>query len=200
MPDTAPQPPGRVVILNGVSSSGKTSIARRFRDDRAERGDCWLVIGIDDYYWLLPHQWFEGGGHHGPFSAEGVQLQPRADGIEYRAGPLGRRLFATYRRTAATWARGGFNVLVDEVLLDDHDRRDWETALDGLTVTWVAVRCDPDVAEARERARGDRMPGMARGLGSIVHAGVDYDFELDTTSSSAAESAARLSAFLHGTG
>lgn len=187
------------MILNGVSSAGKTSIARQFRDDRAAVGDCWLVIGIDDYYWLLPHQWFEGGGHRGPFSAEGVHLEPSPDGITYRIGAVGRRLFAAYRRTAATWARAGLNVLVDEVVLDDEARRDWTEALDGVPAAWVAVRCDPEVADARERARGDRMLGMAHGLSDVVHHGVDYAFEIDTTHSSVAESAARLASFVAAT-
>jgi chloramphenicol 3-O-phosphotransferase len=37
-----------LVILNGVSSSGKTSLASAFRDEQARSGDFWLLIGIDD--------------------------------------------------------------------------------------------------------------------------------------------------------
>ena len=48
-------------------------------------------------------------------------------------------------------------------------------ALSGVPVVWVGVRCDPDVAEARGRARVDRLPGMARLQAGRVHEGVVYD-------------------------
>jgi hypothetical protein len=36
------------------------------------------------------------------------------------------------------------------------------SALAGLPVMWVGVRCDPEVAAAREHSRSDRVGGMAR--------------------------------------
>ena len=50
---------GRVVILNGASSSGKTSIVDAFRAQRAARGELWLVTGIDDYISKLPADFFD---------------------------------------------------------------------------------------------------------------------------------------------
>ena len=88
------------------------------------------------------------------------------------------------------------NVLVDEVSFEREAVRDWHEALAGLPVTWVAVRCDPDVAEARELARGDRAPGLARGLSSVVHRYAVYDFELDTTEADVEDLSARLTTFL----
>jgi len=183
--------PGRVLILNGTSSAGKTTLARAFRDDRAAAGECWLLIALDDYFWLLPHQWFRGGGHQGPFSHEGVWLEPSEEGPIVRLGELGRRLFAAYRRTAALWARSGFNVVVDDVAFDEEAVCDWQEALNGLAVTWVAVQCEPEVADRRERARGDRMIGMARAL-SGVHRHAPSDLVIDTTDSPVVESTRRL--------
>jgi chloramphenicol 3-O-phosphotransferase len=40
---------GKVVVLNGTSSAGKTARALAFQDLRARRGDCWVVFGIDEY-------------------------------------------------------------------------------------------------------------------------------------------------------
>jgi chloramphenicol 3-O phosphotransferase len=50
-----------------------------------------------------------------------------------------------------------------------------------VTVLWVAVRCDSATAAAREAARADRVPGMAASQATVVHAGVSYDLEVDTT-------------------
>jgi chloramphenicol 3-O phosphotransferase len=188
--------PGRVVILNGTSSSGKSTLAERFRDERAELGDCWLVVALDDYIGKLPNEWFFGDGHDGPFSVDGLRFESSAAGLEVRVGELGRRLFAAYRRTAALLAREGFNVLVDDVSFDKEAVRDWHEALAGLRVTWVAVRCDPDVAEAREQARGDRVRGLARGLSSVVHRYATYDYELDTSSADVDHLSAQLATFL----
>lgn len=184
--------PGRVVILNGASSAGKTTLARAFREARAAAGECWLIIALDDYFSLLPHQWFSGGGHHGPFTEDGVQMEPTEDGLVLQLGELGRRLFATYRRTAALWARCGFDVIVDEVAFDEEAARDWQQALDGLGVTWVSVRCARDVAERREQRRGDRMIGMARSLSDVVHRYAPSDVVIDTTEMPVAESLRRL--------
>ena len=46
----------RVVILNGAPSSGKTTIATAFRDQRAAAGDFWLLIGIDDFLAKIPYE------------------------------------------------------------------------------------------------------------------------------------------------
>ncbi len=46
---------------------------------------------------------------------------------------------------------------------------------------WVGVRCESAVAEGREIARGDRISGMAAAQAEIVHQGVRYDLEVDTT-------------------
>ncbi|MFM9452999.1 phosphotransferase-like protein [Streptomyces europaeiscabiei] len=46
---------------------------------------------------------------------------------------------------------------------------------------WVGVRCDSTVAAGREIARGDRVQGMAEAQADIVHEGVHYDLEVDTT-------------------
>jgi chloramphenicol 3-O-phosphotransferase len=46
-----------LIILNGASSSGKTTFASAFRDERAAAGDFWLLIGIDDFLSKMPHGW-----------------------------------------------------------------------------------------------------------------------------------------------
>ena len=191
--------PGRVVILNGTSSSGKSTLAARFREERAEGGQFWLIGGIDEYNEKLPDQWFRGGGYDGPHSDDGVRFEPTAAGLVVTVGDAGRRLYAAYRRSIAAWAWQGFDVMVDDVAFDAAAVEDWAEALAGLYVSWVAIRCEPDVAEARERARADRMVGLARGLGDVVHAHARYDFEIDTSRLDIAGGVGQLSAFIDST-
>ncbi|HEY1489150.1 MAG TPA: hypothetical protein VGF84_23795, partial [Micromonosporaceae bacterium] len=60
------------------------------------------------------------------------------------------------------------------------DQQRWRDVLGDLDVLWVGVRCAADVAAAREAARGDRDPGMARVQAESVHRGVSYDIEVDS--------------------
>ena len=48
-------------MLNGTSSSGKTSIANAFQELRSQAGDLWLVMGLDDFLAKLPGRWVEVG-------------------------------------------------------------------------------------------------------------------------------------------
>ena len=61
---------------------------------------------------------------------------------------------------------------------------------------WVGVRCDAGVAAGRELARGDRITGMAASQADLVHHGVAYDLQVDTTHSEALECAQAIAARL----
>ncbi|MGB9113629.1 MAG: AAA family ATPase [Acidimicrobiales bacterium] len=180
--------PGRVVILNGTSSSGKSTIVSLFIEQRAAAGEWWLPVATDDFNMKLVREWATDG----PFGEDGMRFVQEPFGIRVHLGKRGRRLQAAYHRTVAVCAREGFDVIVDEVCLDAEAAADWRGALVGLDVTWVALRCDPDVAEAREHDRGDRAPGLARGLSAVVHRHASYDLELDSTNITAAELVSRL--------
>jgi len=73
-------------------------------------------------------------------------------------------------------------------------RTGWETALVGLSVLWVGVRCDSAIAAAREIARNDRIRGMAASQAELVHEGVTYALEVDTGSTETLECARIIAA------
>ncbi|WP_410622719.1 chloramphenicol phosphotransferase CPT [Amycolatopsis sp. cmx-8-4] len=156
--------PPRVIVLNGGSSSGKSTVARCLQ---AILPDPWLTFGTDTLVDAMP-----GGG-------TGIDF---AVGGEVIVGEGFRTLEAAWIQGIAAMARAGAGVIVDEVFLGGAaSQRRWRDALDGLPVLWVAVRCDGDVAARREAARGDRIAGMAVRQADLVHRGVRYDFEVDTT-------------------
>ena len=124
--------PGRVVIINGGSSSGKTTLARRLQSSLATP---WLLLGIDVFIWMLPSE-----------------MTARPEGITVHDGVITRgvaflRLYDGFREAVAALARAGVDVLIDEVLLDPiADRQQWSDALRDLDVCWVGVRCAPEIA------------------------------------------------------
>ena len=62
----------------------------------------------------------------------------------------------------------------------------------GLEVVWVGIRCSAEVAEDRNRVRGDRFLGLARAQTAMVHLHTRYDFEIDTTTRTPAEAILEL--------
>jgi chloramphenicol 3-O phosphotransferase len=167
-------PFGHVLALNGGSSAGKTTLARRLQ---SSFGGSWLLVGIDLLMWTLPAEMVGDPG--------GIQI---IDG-EIRRGAEFMRLYAGFQKAVASLVSNGIDVILDEVLLHgSEDQRRWDTALGNLPVCWVAVRCDPDTAGRREQERGDRPLGIARTQAASVHRGVRYDMELDTSVTSVVDS------------
>ncbi len=188
--------PGQVVVLNGTSSSGKTSTANAFQESRSRAGELWLVIGLDDFLAKLPRRWVEVGAWVGSLAEDGVRLERDGDRANFHIGEHARRLMHAYRRSVREIARAGINVVVDEVSLQEDEWNDWCAALDGLDAVWVAVRCDVEVASQRETARGDRALGLVRGQSEVVHRFPRYDLELDTTAAPVEQIARQLEEFV----
>ena len=185
-------PSSRVVVLNGASSAGKTTIATGFRDQRAAVADFWLLTGIDDVLAKLPSEWMSAGSDRGGFSADGVRFERTPAGVTVRVGRVGRQLLRAYQAGVAAAARVGVNVIVDEVVIDKTSWDDWVVALAGLEVVWVGIRCSAEVAEDRNRVRGDRFLGLARAQTATAHLHTRYDFEIDTTTRTPADAILEL--------
>jgi chloramphenicol 3-O phosphotransferase len=171
---------GRVVVLNGTSSAGKSTLAAGLQARLTAAGECWFVIGIDDMFAKLPGPWVTYGEHIGAHADAGISFRFVDGGIERRIGPVGEQVMAGYRGWVASTARAGLGVIVDEVLLSEEDWAAWQGELADLDVLWVRVECALDVVEAREKARGDRPAGLARSQLDLVHRHPDYGVVVDT--------------------
>ena len=159
-----------IVVLNGGSSSGKTSIARCLQ---GLLPGSWLKLGVDDLIEAMP----------GKRDQRDLITFTPDGGVS--VGPGFRRLEAAWAAGIAAMARAGVGVIVDDVFLGGgSSQARLRRGLSGLEVLWVGVRCDAAVAAAREAARPDRVPGMAAAQAEVVHRGVDYDVEVDTTANS----------------
>jgi chloramphenicol 3-O phosphotransferase len=169
---------GGVILLNGTSSSGKTTLAVRLQADFAAAGGCWIVVALDDYLGKLPGAWHRIGDHVGAYAEDGFTFDLSAGGV--RIGPVGRRLLEAYRSAVRSVAVAGINVIVDEVVLADDGPGAWERALRGLDTMWVRVEADPTITDERESARGDRLVGLARAQRATVHDGIRYDLTIDS--------------------
>jgi chloramphenicol 3-O phosphotransferase len=174
-----------VVILNGASSAGKTSIVRELQRVMPET---WLADGIDVLLELLP-----------------PALRDNEAGLKFTTdrtftvGPELRRVEQAWMRSIGNIARDGVNVFIDDVFLGGSaSQQRWHAALGDVPHRFVAVRCERNVLLEREQARGDRHIGSAADQIDRVHAGVTYDIEVDTTNTSTEDCAATIAAYLVG--
>jgi chloramphenicol 3-O phosphotransferase len=173
----------QVIVLNGGSSSGKSGIARCLQ---ALLPEPWLTVGIDTLIQAMP-----------------AAMRTSDAGIEFASdggvsvGPEFRALDAAWTEGVAAMVRAGARVIVDEVFLGGAaSQQRWQKPLAGLHVLWVGVRCDSAVAAGREVARGDRVKGMAVSQSEVVHQGVVYDLEVDTTRTESLECARTIAAHI----
>jgi chloramphenicol 3-O phosphotransferase len=171
----------QVIVLNGGSGSGRSGIARCLQ---AVLRDQWPAFGVDTLIRAMPAS----------MRSSGAGVEFAADG-EVIVGPRFRMLEAAWIEGVAAMARAGAGVIVDEVFLGGAaSQQRWQKALGGLDVLWVGVRCDSAVAAGREVARGDRVTGMAVSQAEVVHRGVVYDLEVDTTHAESLECARAIAA------
>ena len=181
---------GNIILLNGTSSSGKTTIARALQD---VLDTPYLHTGIDQT--LIEHLpkgliVYSDGVH--PASAEGWLAVFRKDAlVQVRIGPVGYQWITGMYRAVAALAEAGLNVILDDVI---YDARVLESAVETLRaeqVFFVGVRCPLEVAEQRERERGNRAGG-ARAFYDLVHTHGVYDLEVDSARYSPDECAQQI--------
>jgi chloramphenicol 3-O phosphotransferase len=185
---------GRILLLNGVSSSGKTTIAKALQ---ARLPEIWLEMGIDRFAYALPGRVL--GEVTWPLLFEYVPKPEGPDGaFTIETTPLGQRFVTGIHETARGLAELGLNVIVDHVLLEgswlDECRRLWAP----YRPLYVGLVCPLEVILERERNRGDRTLGQAEAQFERVHAWGPYDLEVDTSVVAPAEAADRIAAALDG--
>jgi chloramphenicol 3-O phosphotransferase len=189
-----------VIVLNGGSSSGKTSIARSLQ---AILPRPWLTLGVDNLLEAMPSSWVTEAGSAAEAEAgvaaqagtavSGESLITFAPEGNVTLGPAFEALELAWYRGLAAMARADARVIIDEVFLSGAASQSrLRTELHDLDVLWVGIRCDAAVAADREASRQDRVPGMATSQADRVHIGVHYDVVVDTTSRSSQECAATI--------
>jgi chloramphenicol 3-O phosphotransferase len=170
----------QVVVLNGGSSAGKTTLALALQEILP---GVWLRLGVDTLIDASPPSLI---------GEEGVDLLSAG---EVQVAPAFRQIERAWMRGVAAIAGADVRVIVDDVFLEGSVQQErWRVALAGLRVLWVGVRCAPEVATERESSRPDRITGMAALQALAVHRGVAYDVEVDTTRSTTAACASRIAA------
>jgi chloramphenicol 3-O phosphotransferase len=160
------------IVLNGASSSGKTSIARAIQ--RLSTTPV-LHASLDTFTDMF----------HWPAIGE-----PKVRGECHRFG------VANFHAALPILGSGRFPIVVDHVFEQHVWFEDCRDALKAMRTYFIGVRCPVSVLEERERARGDRKPGMARSQVDRVHERKPYSLEVDTSLQSPEDCATEILKFV----
>lgn len=155
----------QLIILNGASSAGKTVLCKKLQEILAEP---YIHLEEDRFVFNTYHDRFLEGE---------------------RAPEIFRKTMLGYYRSLRAFLSAGHNVLADTGFYTPELLAECVHELAQERVWLIGVHCSVEELERRERARGDRQPGLAKEQATTIHAGVLYDIEVNTTVSGPEESA-----------
>ena len=150
-----------VIVLNGTSSSGKTSLARALQSISPE---VYLLCSLDAFWNMTPYQ-IPASSKHFPNMKLALSKSVRA------------------------LAETGHNVIVDIIFCGQKTYKELTEELEGTNLTIVKLECPVEELERREKERGDRAIGLAKSQIDTIHDGVIYDLNLDTSTTTPEECA-----------
>jgi chloramphenicol 3-O phosphotransferase len=150
-----------VILLNGPSSSGKSTLGRALQ---RKMDSPFLYFSSDQL-------------------VEAKVLPDLARlGAEWEWKRIRPRFFDGFHRSIAALAEAGNDLIVEHVLECEAWYLDCLRLLAPHDLFFVGVHCPLEELERRERARGNRYIGEGRShLEEGVHTWGPYDFEIDTS-------------------
>jgi chloramphenicol 3-O phosphotransferase len=131
---------GNIIILNGTSSSGKTTLALALRERLI---DVYYLLSLDDFIFM-------------------VDLKKRNEDWDNRI----TEIYSTMNYAIQFFSDLGRNIIVDTVFLDGargaNALSECVNLIKDYPVLFVRVECGIQELERRECTRGDRQIGQAR--------------------------------------
>ncbi len=189
---------GTVIILNGPSASGKSSIQAKFQDSMMPK--LWIKVGIDNLFdkpmpditqenmafWQKENaiRWVEASTNEG---------NPV---ITLFTGSQGEQVAYGMNSAIAAYALAGNNVIVDYIAYKKEWVDDLRNKLSSIHTYWIKVNIPLSTIEEREVARNTSPKGHARSHYGSVHWDIQYDFEVDSSQDSAEEIAHKIKTFI----
>ena len=158
---------GRIIFLNGVTSSGKTSIVEALQ----ERDDVFFYVVANDLFQEMVGDKFL-----------------REDYWKY----LSEVIIMMYH-TAKLYSDMGKNVLIDGILVErDEIKPHYQQLMEILKenpLDIVEVYCPLDICRERNIARGDRYETQSDEQHELMAQNIKYSFRVDTSVNSPEECA-----------
>ena len=149
---------GKIIFLNGVSSSGKSTLAAK------------LQKSLPEAYFVFCADLF-------------MEMISPAKGLGDYDGEAKVQFISAMYHAIRALSDAGFNMIVDDLFLKDNFSG-FEQCVELLRdcpVLFVRVTCPLDELRRREKARGDREIGQGEGQLALLNPQDTYDITVDTS-------------------
>ena len=183
------QSPGSIIILNGASSAGKTSLGKALQEVLTPT---YMLLGIDIFWLALPPSQLDLDKVTAECYTWGYE---DVDGNKYfrvRPGPILDAAMKARFHAVRQYLERGLSVVADEVFWSFDWVLESAKAFAGFDAYLIGVYCDENELDRRETERGDRATGWGRGSQYFAHKNMQYDLTVDTTHKTSNECAHQI--------
>lgn len=149
--------PGKIIMLNGASSSGKSTLARA------------LQAALDEPFWHISID---------HLIVANILPKSRIDSGEFAWREMRPAFFDGFHRCLPALAEAGNNLIVEHIVETSEWMDRLLELLEPFDVFFVGLHCPLPELERRERKRGDRRIGEAKFDFETTHEFCIYDLEI----------------------
>ena len=190
--------PGIVIVLNGPSASGKSTLQKAIQ---TKANEPYIALGVDNLFNdMFPDE-------HGskvqikadPKTLRSVEFTKDENGhavVKLLIGGTGQKIAHGMNKAIAAYAKSGLNVVVDYIAYDPKWLPDLKHHLQDIPTYYVGIKIPLNVLEDREKSRGTSPVGHARSHYDHVHNGWNYDIEVNTNDMSSESAARKILSFI----
>jgi len=171
---------GKIILLNGTSSSGKSTLAVELKNMLHHYFKTNSLHGDTNYSNL------EEVGCHTKFSEDRKEI------LDFTIASKGYVWLGRFLKGIDAFCYEDVGVIFDMIIPDDHMLRFVAEHFAQHEVHLICVRCDEEVRRQREISRGDRGVGMYRLNSDYIYKHCPYDIAVDTSATSAKELAQEI--------
>lgn len=144
-----------IILLNGPSSAGKSSIAAKMQNILTNQGKDAVIISLDDYLKMSVEE---------PIWEDDVY-----ETVPAMSADIAKEL------------KSGKTVIIDHVITSSRIYDSLLSATAGHAMKTVLIQCDPEILKKREAARGNRFAGSAQASSQYLYPASGYDLAVDTS-------------------
>ena len=169
-----------IILLDGCPSAGKTSIIKELQNLSQKP---LLSLGIDRFWAMIPEQYKElGSKAHEGYAFEQFHDEDNKPIVHIKRGPFAQHIDRTMPQIIRSLADCNHDVVADVIFINDATLQAYIKELKNNTVYFVGIACSLEELEKREKQRGNRILGLARGHFNEVCKNKEYyDLIVDTT-------------------
>ncbi|NHJ47554.1 MAG: AAA family ATPase [Asgard group archaeon] len=157
--------PGKIIFLNGASSSGKSTLAKLLH---ARLKEPYVLLSVDTFIESM-------------IFPEGI-----TDDVWTEIWPPLFHVAGFHAAILAMW-KYGLNMIIDHVLQENNWFEELRELVEHEKTVFVGIYCNLEELEKREKSRNDREIGIAKYQHERVHENKSYTVTVDTSKSNPQE-------------